>query len=49
MKRFLITYEHTDYGYYTTTMEDMDNILSALNYFWDNHAYLEIYSIQEIS
>jgi hypothetical protein len=45
-KEFIVFYEHTDYGYYTTTV-DAEDIVKALNDFSENYAYNEIYGIME--
>jgi hypothetical protein len=43
---YLIAYEHSSYGYYTTEIE-ATTMLKALQYFVDNHPYGEniIYSV----
>jgi hypothetical protein len=45
-KEFMVFYEHTGYGYYTTTIY-AENIVEALTYFIESHAYGEIYGIME--
>jgi hypothetical protein len=46
-KQFIIFYEHTEYGYYTTTI-DGESIHDALTDFSNEYAYNEIYGIMEI-
>lgn len=50
-KRFTIFYEHKDYGYYSTVIDedDLQTIQDALNYFVENYSYKRIYGIMEIS
>lgn len=45
-KEFIVFYEHTDYGYYTTTI-DAEDIVEALNDFNENYAHNGIYGIME--
>ena len=45
-KEFIVFYEHTDYGYFTTTVYAYD-IVKALKDFSENYAYNEIYGIME--
>jgi hypothetical protein len=46
MRDFIVFYEHTEYGYYSTTI-DADDIVEALNFFAEEYAYNEIYGIME--
>lgn len=44
MKKFTVFYEHSSYGYYST-LEDFGTIDEALDYFINNHVFVEIYGI----
>lgn len=45
MKKFTVFFEHTQYGYYSTTLEDFGTIDEALSYFINNYSFVEIYGI----
>lgn len=45
-KEFIVFYEHTDYGYYTTTI-DGEDIVKALKHFSEDYIYNCIYGIME--
>jgi hypothetical protein len=45
---FIVFYEHEDYGYYSSTVDDCDNIFDALEWFKNNHAYEKVYGIMEV-
>jgi hypothetical protein len=48
MKRFVIFYEHENYGRYSTNVDGKD-ILFALKYFAEHHRHKAIYGIMEVS
>jgi hypothetical protein len=41
---FIVFYEHTEYGYYSTVIEGND-IEETLNFFISNYVYKDIYGI----
>ena len=49
MKRFIVCYEHTQYGYYSTILEDFDSIDEALIAFIADYRHKKVYGIMEIS
>lgn len=44
MKEYIIFYDHSEYGYYTTIIEG-DNITDALFFFIVNYSYNDLYGI----
>ncbi len=48
MPEFRIFFEHTDYGYYSTSLEEHETIQEALDYFAEHYKYKKIYGIMEI-
>lgn len=45
MRKFTVFFEHQNYGYYSTVLEDFVTIDEVLNHFINNHAFVEIYGI----
>lgn len=45
-KEFIVFYEHTSYGYFTTII-DAEDIVKALNDFNENYTHNGIYGIME--
>ena len=48
MNEYRIFFEHTDYGYYSITMDDYNSIQEALDYFIENWKYKKVYGIMQI-
>jgi len=45
---FIVFYEHSDYGYYSSTIDEgCKDIFEALEWFKEHHAYEKVYGIME--
>ncbi|MFC4230554.1 hypothetical protein ACFOW1_01540 [Parasediminibacterium paludis] len=48
MNEFIVFYEHSEYGYYSSTVDDANDIFEALEWFKQNHAYEKVYGIMQV-